>query len=120
MIEGGAARPTRVRHGGEAVDWSLAWLDDAACKDCSIDDFYVKAGDAISETHLNMCRECPVRVQCLEHVYEMGITGGYFGGMSPGQRKALSLERAKAFISTDVPKPVTNVPVRKRLKVSAG
>jgi WhiB family redox-sensing transcriptional regulator len=119
MLEGGAARPTRLRRNEGKEDWSLAWLDDAACADLSIDDFYVKAGDAITETNLNICRTCPVRVQCLEHAYEMGITGGYFGGMSPGQRRALALERAREFISTDGPQPLRNVPIRRRVKAGA-
>jgi WhiB family transcriptional regulator, redox-sensing transcriptional regulator len=113
LEDGGAARPTRLRQNSNQGDWSLPWLDQAACADRDINDFFVAAGHAISEDTLNCCRQCPVRSECLEHAYDMNISGGYFGGMSPGQRRSLTLERAKQFIATDTPQPVRNLPSRR-------
>jgi hypothetical protein len=79
------------------------WLDDAACADLHIDDFFVQAGHVIEESVLNTCRGCPVRVSCVRHAYnsDLNITGGYFGGLSPGQRRDFSLTEALAYVSTD-------------------
>jgi WhiB family transcriptional regulator, redox-sensing transcriptional regulator len=82
------------------------WLNDTACADLTINHFFVEAGHAISDDTLNVCRGCPVRQQCLDHAYQMGISGGYFGGMSPGQRRNYSLEQARRYILSD--------PVRRR------
>jgi len=84
---------------------AMDWLNEAACQDLEVGDFFVQAGHVISEDVLNLCRACPVRESCLEHSYNenLNITGGYFGGLSPGQRREMSLEEAKVFIITDLP-----------------
>jgi len=79
----------------------FTWLNNTACTNLTIGHFFVEAGHAISEDVLNVCRGCPVRRECLEHAYAMGIGGGYFGGMSPGQRRSLNLSQARRFIETD-------------------
>lgn len=80
---------------------SMDWLREANCAQMEIGDFFVEAGHTISQDVLNVCRACPVRVECIEHAYRASIAGGYFGGISPGQRRQMSLEDAKAFISRD-------------------
>jgi len=76
----------------------LGWLSQTACRDMGIDDFFVEAGHAINETALQVCQGCPVRVECVKHAYEMQVTGGYFGGLSPGQRRERTLEEAVQLI----------------------
>lgn len=80
-----------------------SWLDEAACKDLDINSFFVQAGHIISDDILNVCRGCPVRVQCVKHSFneKLNITGGYFGGLSPGQRRAMSLEQALEYTAQD-------------------
>jgi WhiB family redox-sensing transcriptional regulator len=80
---------------------TMDWLDQAVCAQMEIGDFFVEAGHTISQDVLNVCRACPVRVQCVEHAYRSNISGGYFGGISPGQRRVLSLQKAKEFIERD-------------------
>ena len=86
-------------------DEGLRWLDDAACAEKNINDFFVEAGHVISEEVLEVCRRCPVRRQCLEVAYDprFNITGGYFGGLSPGQRRELDIDQALEFIANDLP-----------------
>jgi WhiB family redox-sensing transcriptional regulator len=79
----------------------FTWLNRTACAELTIGHFFVEAGHAISEDVLNVCRGCPVRRECLEHAYSMGIGGGYFGGMSPGQRRNLNIAQARKFIEGD-------------------
>ena len=80
------------------------WLDDAACAGLPIESFFVQAGHVIDEEVLNVCRGCPVRIDCLRHAYNpaLNVTGGYFGGMSPGQRREMNYEQALEFCASDV------------------
>jgi WhiB family redox-sensing transcriptional regulator len=82
----------------------MPWLDDAACGNLSLDQlnvFFVEAGRTIAASTMAMCRRCPVRQQCLDHAYTNEIASGYFGGMSPGQRRLLSHADATAAIAAD-------------------
>lgn len=78
------------------------WLDDAACADLDNKDFFVDAGHVIEDRVLKTCKRCPVRRECVESAYDRNSTGGYFGGLSPGQRRDMTLEEALDFIVTDV------------------
>jgi WhiB family redox-sensing transcriptional regulator len=82
----------------------LLWLNRIACADMDIDDYFVEAGHAITSTAASICRGCPVRLECLRHAYDMQVAGGYFGGLSPGQRREYSLEQAVQFVLSDPPK----------------
>ena len=89
------------------------WLDDAACRELPIDAFFVQAGHIISEDVLNVCRQCPVRVDCISHAYDdkLNITGGYFGGLSPGQRREMNIDDALAYAEQDtIERPRRAVP----------
>jgi len=78
----------------------LSWLDDAACFDHDWPDFFVEAGHTISPEIEKLCASCPVRVECLRHAYEQEHRSGYFGGVSPGNRKQMTEEEAVLFITT--------------------
>lgn len=89
------------------------WLDDTACAEMGIESFFVQAGHVIDEEVLNVCRGCPVRSDCVTHAYDekLNVTGGYFGGLSPGQRREMNLEQALNYIKTDtIDKPRRPVP----------
>lgn len=90
----------------------LRWLRHAACADLEIKDFFVEAGHVIDEEVLNTCRSCPVRQDCIRHAYKADVTGGYFGGLSPGQRRDLDLDEALEFARTDT--------VERRESISTG
>jgi len=80
----------------------LPWLEQAACGDLELDQldlFFVEAGRSISQATVVLCKRCPVRADCLEHSYRHEIVSGYFGGMSPGRRRALDLHNALAEIA---------------------
>lgn len=82
----------------------LEWLADAACRDMNVDDFFVEAGRTIDTSVLDVCRRCPVRRDCLDYAYDRDFTSGYFGGMSPGQRRTMSHKQAHAYIERDKPR----------------
>lgn len=87
------------------------WLDRANCKDLDIKDFFVEAGHVIEDSVLNTCKTCPVRRECVMHAYRREVTGGYFGGLSPGQRRDMTLDEALEFIKTDGPNLQENAEV---------
>lgn len=78
------------------------WLSDAACRELNLDKislFFVDAGRSLSQEARTLCEACPVRTECLEHAYDHEIAGGYFGGMSPSRRRALTREDALAVLA---------------------
>lgn len=89
----------------------LSWLDRIACADMEGELFFVEAGHVIDEATLDVCRRCPVRVNCIEHAYRLNCTSGYFGGLSPGQRRQLTLSEALAVVTGDAPPDVGEEPL---------
>jgi len=80
----------------------MPWLDDAACGSLPLDQlniFFVEAGRTIAASTVALCAKCPVRSECLEHAYTHEIFSGYFGGVSPGRRRVMSLAEAQAEIA---------------------
>jgi hypothetical protein len=80
----------------------MPWLDDAACGSLPLEQlnmFFVEAGRTIASSTITMCQRCPVRAQCLDHAYSNEILSGYFGGISPGQRRTMTHEEARALIA---------------------
>lgn len=79
----------------------MPWLDQAACGQLPLDQlnmFFVEAGRTIASSTIAMCQRCPARVDCLDHAYRNEILSGYFGGISPGQRRTMSHDEARAGI----------------------
>lgn len=69
----------------------------------SLTDFFTGPGCAAKTKVIKVCNSCPVRRECLVHAYthgvnDRGIDSGYFGGLSAGQRKKLTLDEALASI----------------------
>lgn len=79
----------------------LQWLDHARCADRDLGAFFVEAGHTISEDVLALCRACPVRRECVSHAYRREIDAGYFGGLSPSQRRQMTLAQALATIKAE-------------------
>jgi len=50
----------------------------------------------VSEPQIRaMCQECPVRIQCLQLALDAKDFNGYFGGMSPEERRKMSAHRSR-------------------------
>jgi Transcription factor WhiB len=81
----------------------LSWVLKAECRDFEISQMFVSAGHVIDPAVREACRRCEVRRECLVHAYAQRRSSGYFGGMSPGQRRDISLSDALEYIEQDTP-----------------
>lgn len=79
----------------------LRWLDDIACADLDPSVMFVEAGHTIDPAIIELCRGCPVRRECLIHAYTRPVRSGYLAGLSPSQRRRMTLEEALEFIAND-------------------
>ena len=72
----------------------LAWVDDAACARAGLPygAFFPEDGRPASPEVQKLCQGCPVRRQCIEHAKRWHLTQGWFGGISPGQRRRMTTE----------------------------
>jgi WhiB family redox-sensing transcriptional regulator len=99
MAPDSPARASRSRAGkSESTYANLGWLSRAACADLPVDAFFVPPGSNINSSTLKICRGCPVRPECVQHVYDKEIEYGYFGGLSPSQRTLYTVEEALILI----------------------
>lgn len=88
---------------------SSVWMQSAACLQArtpqgdpvTLDDYFVSAGHIIDPAVLDICHACPVRRECLQYAYSRDLTAGYFGGMSPGQRRKLTADEALAVLDSE-------------------
>jgi WhiB family redox-sensing transcriptional regulator len=74
------------------------WLDNAACLQSDLSDFFVESGKGISNKVVKLCLTCPVQDKCLEWAYKQNRQSGYMGGISGRMRRVISFEDAKKYI----------------------
>lgn len=80
---------------------SSDWLDEAACSVFELDTnlFFERQSGRVRAAVQQICRECPVRRQCLEHALTYEVRSprppqyGIFGGLTPTERRELWQER---------------------------
>ncbi len=67
------------------------WADQAACKDSSPDELFVRG----AEQHRvkQICSGCPVRTECLAEALDNQMEWGVWGGMTERERRALLRRR---------------------------
>ncbi len=71
---------------GEQPDW----VSEALCAEVGGDLWFAEKGNWHATVKAKrICRQCPVRPQCLLYALERGEQYGVWGGMTPEQRSAL-------------------------------
>ena len=81
-----------------------SWTDYCLCARLhETDEFFVEAGHTIDPAVLEDSRRCPTRKVEIRFAYKLGLSFGYWGGLSWGQRKKMTLEEALAFVDNDPP-----------------
>lgn len=68
------------------------WWDDAACRGLDPDLFYPELGSNGDEAK-EVCRVCPVRLQCLEFSLDNHEKSGIWGGYGKRERRRLAAAR---------------------------
>ena len=84
------------------------WQSDAACKGIPVSMFYPERGRPVPDTVRTVCKDCPVKRDCLEHGlhYEKY---GVWGGMTEDQRQVIRRERK---IRVRTPEILSNISER--------
>lgn len=62
------------------------WRAQAKCKDHNTNDFYLERGNRLTLQIKQLCKECPVREQCLEYAIKYHERFGIWGGMGHRSR----------------------------------
>ena len=70
----------------------LAWQDGANCTGANADLFFPERG-ASTRSAKAICRECEVRLDCLEFAITTGEKFGIWGGMSERERRKVRRDR---------------------------
>lgn len=100
--------------------WEIAhemnWLARCTCGNADPRAFFVNAGEVIDPVAINISRACPSRREEVIFAYVRDIRKGFFGGLSAGQRRKLSLDEALEFITTDEP-DWDHIPAEVRAKI---
>ncbi|MEU1125867.1 WhiB family transcriptional regulator [Streptomyces sp. NPDC005899] len=75
------------------------WRTHAACREVDPDLFFPigSTGPALvqAEEAKAVCRQCPVREQCLDWALENAQDSGVWGGLDENERRALKRRRAR-------------------------
>ncbi len=70
------------------------WMEGATCAQIGGDDWFPRHGDLLTaERAKNICRECPVRAQCLEFALRTNQREGIYAGYSPKSLERLRRNR---------------------------
>ncbi len=86
--------PTAMSRTKEAVA-PTDWFEDAACRDVDTAIFF-PTSDAHADAAKAICRQCPVREECLEYALATRPPEGVWGGLTPIERHRLIRRRQKA------------------------
>lgn len=79
--------PERVLAG----DWAL----DAACRGMDPELWFAERGDSTREAK-EVCRTCPVRLECREYAMTNGEKWGVWGGLSERERRRMRSTRRRS------------------------
>ena len=64
----------------------LTWQDQALCAQSDPEEWYPEPGDSVNRPK-RICRQCPVRVECLAYAMDRDEPHGLWGGLSREERK---------------------------------
>jgi WhiB family redox-sensing transcriptional regulator len=73
----------------------LGWMSDALCAEVGGDQWFPEAGEP-TEPAKRVCRQCPVKAECLDYAVENKIRFGVWGGTSERERQGLRRRREAA------------------------
>lgn len=65
----------------------------AACRGLNPEIFFVEEGAGGTNNAIRICKECPVRMECLLHAAAAREIDGIWGGVSPRARRPGNIEK---------------------------
>lgn len=68
------------------------WLDEANCSALTAELFWVDKGGSVAPAKA-ICRDCPVKRQCLEWALTHNEREGVWGGLAPSERRSIHVGR---------------------------
>ena len=86
------------------------WLQNALCAQVDPDLFYPDDGKSARPAK-RICAVCPIRLQCLRWAVQTHTDNGVYGGMTPRERRGLTVADVDRMPPVVVPGP-TRVPIR--------
>lgn len=83
--------PNLSRH-----DSDISWMQEAACQGEPVEHFF-PSGDspALYELGRLVCRDCPVRKDCLEYALRERLDDGLWGGLTVDERRRIRRDRRR-------------------------
>lgn len=69
------------------------WREDAVCAQTDPDMFFPEQGGNVQSVK-QICRACPVAMQCLQFATDNVIQEGIWGGLGPVERRRLRVSAA--------------------------
>jgi WhiB family redox-sensing transcriptional regulator len=73
-------------------EMSYEWMLEAACRELTPSEFFPSDGVGV-EVAKRVCRDCPVRLECLEYALAERIDHGVWGGCSERERRRILRRR---------------------------
>ena len=84
----------------EHADADRSWAADAACRGLETSFFFPERGDSTSSVKA-VCRECPVKGECLRYALESREKFGTWGGASENDRRRMQSAIGKGITTID-------------------
>jgi WhiB family redox-sensing transcriptional regulator len=85
-------------------DPGLEWKQLGLCPQVDPDMWFPERGSSVKEAK-RICRDCPVRAQCLEYALDNDERFGVWGGLSERERRKLKRARQQAAGPDAAPLP---------------
>lgn len=74
----------------------LGWMDSALCREVGYLDLFFPEPGGSSQPAKRICRQCPVKAECLQYAMDNPMTGVY-GGTSVEDRKQLARAEGRTY-----------------------
>jgi WhiB family redox-sensing transcriptional regulator len=87
------------------ADLDLDWQDAALCAQADPEAWYPEKGGSTKEAK-QICRACPVRMECLQYALDREDWFGIWGGLSERQRRRLHRAGTTAADFLELERPV--------------
>lgn len=72
---------------------NVSWMEEARCAGNKHIDFFEEDDPQVIREAVAICNDCPVKAECLRMALQEEIWHGVWGGLTPGQRTQVKVNR---------------------------